>query len=133
MLRVFAAPAVCHVLEHPITCSTLSFLMHLSGKLWPLWTQVVIPRSKPSKVHYNMPAFVIWGDSGAHKPSAFKPVEPLCCRDRVHGSIHTAHPHTKTYLCNRTEANTKTILCPCRHRPRGVDMRKSPGFHQFLQ
>lgn len=126
MLQVFAAPAVCHVLGHPVTSSTLSFLMHLSGKLWPLWTQVVIPRSKPSKVHYNAPTFVIWGDSGAHKLSAFE-LEPLSCCDRAHGSIHTAQPHTKMhlYLCNHTQANTKSILCPCRHRSRGVDEKGS--------
>lgn len=48
--QLFAAPAACHVLGHPITCLMLRYLMYLSGKHWPLWTQVGIPRSKLSNV-----------------------------------------------------------------------------------
>lgn len=48
--------------------------------------------------------------------------------DRVHGCVHTVHPHVKMclYLCKQTQANTKTILCLCRHRPRGSRYKKEP-------
>lgn len=41
--------------------------------------------------------------------------------DRVHGCIHTVHPHMKmcSYLCKQAQANTNTISCLGRDRPRG--------------
>lgn len=38
------------VLGHLITCSMLSYLIHLSGTQWPLQILVVTPKSKPSQI-----------------------------------------------------------------------------------